>query len=90
MSGQTVLHVVEQVWYGKSKGGGHESGGSGRECWQRSGGDLPALVTGGSKGDEAARFLAEEAVDYACSIFFTQPVTFNAMALCPDHHPLQL
>ena len=62
MSGQTVLHVVEQVWCGKSKGGGHESGGSGWECRQRSGGGLPALVTGGSKGGEATRFLAEEAV----------------------------
>ena len=62
MSGQTVLHVVEQVWCGKSKGGGHESGGSGRDCRQRNGGGQPALVTGGSKGGEAARFLAEEAV----------------------------
>ena len=62
MSGQTVLHVVEQVWCGKSKGGGHESGGSGRDCRQRNGGGQPVLVTGGSKGGEAARFLAEEAV----------------------------
>ena len=62
MSGQAVLHVVEQVWCGKSKGGGHESGGSGRDCRQRNGGGQPALVTGGSKGGEAARFLAEEAV----------------------------
>ena len=62
MSGQTVLHVVEQVWCGKSKGGGHESGGSGRDCRQRNGGGQPALVTGGSKGGEAARFLAEAAV----------------------------
>ena len=62
MSGQTILHVVEQVWCGKSKWGGHEGGGLGWECRQRSDGGLPALVTSGSKGGEAARFLAEEAV----------------------------